>query len=203
MPGRPTTLLWPGALALALAITLSGCASESEPNVEESPDEAVVEDTVEETPGVFVMPTTCVDIVPPDVYERLTSNGLSLIRGPGSISPDPVYPDGSPQEKLGGINCYFGDAEERQTFTLSVAPIQQSDRAGVIDELLAQRFNVGQTSGGALTYSLAGDDISTPATFNTLYPEAWYEVLIVPGGRLAFEEAAVLTQVMREHSLRG
>lgn len=203
MPGRPAITLWCGALALTLALTVSSCSAEQEAPAESTAEEPAAQETPSEAPRSFVMPTTCVEIVPPEVYERLTTNGLSLLRGPGSNSPDPVYPDGSPQEKLGGINCYFGDAEERQTYTLSVAPITQADRAGVIDELLAQKFNVGQTSEGALTYSLAGDDISTPATFNTLYPEAWYEVLLVPGGRLAFEEAGRLAQVMREHSLRG
>ena len=194
-----------GAPLFVLLMVLTGCgAGEAAP-------EAVVDET-EDTPGVevatpevakeFYLPNTCLDLLPVDVYRELTREPVLLLRGPGSDSPDPVYPDGSPQEELGGISCYFGDIEETMTYTLSIAPVTPDNRAGVIDGLLEQKYLVSQTATGALIYSILGDEISTPATYNTLYQDAWYEVLVIPGGRLSFEQAEALGEAMREHTFR-
>jgi hypothetical protein len=191
-------------LPLACALILAGCAAET--NQEEDDVPGLEEETVAppppEAPKEFFLPTTCIDILSPRVYLELTEEPVVLLRGPGSGSPDPVYPDGSPQEELGGISCYFGDIEETLTYTLSIAPVTRENRAGVIDGLLEQKFNVDQTPSGALIYSIQGDEFSTPATYNTLYQDAWYEVLVSPGGRLSYEQALKLAQAMREYTYR-
>jgi hypothetical protein len=190
-----------GAMTAATLI-LGGCApAEVAPEIDE------IEDLEEATPAPeppknFFLPVSCLDMLPPDVYSELTTEPIGLLRGPGSGSPDPVYPDGSPQEELGGISCYFGDPEETMTYTLSIAPVTQQNRAGVIDGLLEQKFNVDQTPEGVLIYSILGDEISTPATYNTLHQDAWYEVLVIPGGRLSFEQAEALATSMRAHTFR-
>jgi hypothetical protein len=194
-----------GTPLFALMLVLTGCAAgqtaadEVVDEAEAAPEETVV---APEAPKDFYLPNTCVDIVAFDVYQELTTEPVLLLRGPGSGSPDPVYPDGSPQEELGGISCYFGDIDETMTYTLSIAPVTRENRAGVIDGLLEQKFNVDQTASGALIYSILGDEISTPATYNTLFPDAWYEVLVSPGGRLSFEQAEALGQAMRNHTFR-
>lgn len=186
----------------AVSLALSACATD------ESEPEQVEEEQVEETtpppepPKNFSLPTSCLDILPPAVYSELTTEPVTLLRGPGSGSPDPVYPDGSPQEELGGISCYFGDPDETMTYTLSIAPVTQENRAAVIDGLLEQKFNVDQTPEGVLIYSILGDEISTPATYNTLHKDSWYEVLVTPGGRLSFEQAEALASSMRDHTYR-
>jgi hypothetical protein len=134
--------------------------------------------------------------------DRLTAEPIQLLRGPGSGTDEPVYPDGSPQEELGGISCFFGDVEETMTYTLSIAPVTQENRAGVIDGLLEQKYRVDQTATGVLVYSIVGDEFSTPATYNTLHPDAWYEVLVSPGGFLSFEQAEQLGEAMRDHTYR-
>ena len=190
-----------GAVTLAVLVA-GGCAAE-----EAVPEVVPVEEVEEvapppEPPKNFVLPSSCLDILPPDVYTELTTEPVSLLRGPGSGSPDPVYPDGSPQEELGGISCYFGDLEETMTYTLSIAPVTQANRAGVIDGLLEQKYRVDQTQEGVLIYSIQGDEISTPATYNTLHQDAWYEVLVIPGGRLSYEQAERLATAMRDHTFR-
>jgi len=188
---------------LAVALILAGCGAQ----VDDEPDEVV--DTQEEAPPPppeapkeFFLPRTCVDILTPEVFAQLTEEPVLLLRGPGSGSDEPVYPDGSPQEELGGISCYFGDIDETMTYTLSIAPVTPDNRAGVIDGLLEQKFNVDQTPSGALIYSIQGDEFSTPATYNTLHQDAWYEVLVSPGGRLSYEQAEKLARNMREHTYR-
>ena len=193
-----------GVPLLAFALVITACASD----IDDEPDEVPqAEDDAPpppppEAPKEFFLPTTCIDILSPDVYLQLTEEPVVLLRGPGSGSPDPVYPDGSPQEELGGISCFFGDIDETMTYTLSIAPVTQENRAGVIDGLLEQKFNVDQTPSGALIYSIQGDEFSTPATYNTLHQDAWYEVLVSPGGRLSYEQAEKLGRAMREHTYR-
>ena len=190
-----------GVLAVG-AVILAGC--QTSPPEPEEPVGEEVEDTAAppEPPKTFFLPTNCLDILPPDVFQELTREPIVLLRGPGSGSPDPVYPDGSPQEELGGLSCFFGDPEETMTYTLSIAPVTQENRATVIDGLLEQKFNVDQTPEGVLIYSILGDEISTPATYNTLDKDAWFEVLVVPGGRIPFEEGQRLAQSMRLHTYR-
>jgi len=195
--------LWAVGL-VAMAMVVTGCGQ----SVDENVDEVVADDTVEpvtappEAPKQFFLPTNCQDILSFDVYERLTAEPIQLLRGPGSGTDEPVYPDGSPQEELGGISCFFGDVEETMTYTLSIAPVTQENRASVIDGLLEQRYRVDQTAGGVLVYSIVGDEFSTPATYNTLHPDAWYEVLVSPGGFLSFEQAEQLGEAMRDHTYR-
>lgn len=187
---------------LVLSLILAGCAAEVDDEPEEITDSQEEAPPPPEAPKEFYLPATCIDILTPDVYVQLTEEPVVLLRGPGSGSPDPVYPDGSPQEELGGISCFFGDIDETMTYTLSIAPVTQENRAGVIDGLLEQKFNVDQTPSGALIYSIQGDEFSTPATYNTLHQDAWYEVLVSPGGPLSYEQAEKLARNMREHTYR-
>jgi len=193
-----------GLIVAVSTLILTGCASGDVEEPDDSPDSQEEEPPppLPEAPKEFYLPTTCVDILPPEVYEQLTEEPVQLLRGPGSGSPDPVYADGSPQEQLGGISCFFGDIDETMTYTLSVAPVVQENRAGIIDEFRKQQFNVDQTPSGALIYFIQGDEASTPATYNTLHQDAWYEVLVSPGGRLSFEQAEKLARAMRDHTYR-
>lgn len=191
------------SLALLIAtLVLTGCAAEAEEEPDEVPDAQEEAPPPPEAPKEFFLPATCIDILTPEVYLQLTEEPVLLLRGPGSGSPDPVYPDGSPQEELGGLSCFFGDADETMSYTLSIAPVTPDNRAGVIEGLLEQKFNVDQTASGALIYSIQGDEFSTPATYNTLHQEAWYEVLVSPGGALSYEQAEKLARAMREHTYR-
>ncbi len=184
-------------------VLLAGCTmgSESDAVVEEDTTEEV--DSAPEAPVelVFTLPTSCRDIVPQDAFDSLTSGDIGLLRGPGSGSVEGVYLEGqSPQEERGGISCLFGNADETITYTISVAPMTQATRAEVIDGLLAQKLNPGQTLDGGLTYWIQGDQETVPAIYNALYDDAWYEVLIFPGGRLAYEECESLVTMMRSHT---
>lgn len=187
---------------LALTLVVTGCAGGIDEEVDDIPEVEEEAPPPPEAPKEFFLPSTCADILPPQVYVELTEEPVLLLRGPGSGSADPVYPEGSPQEELGGISCYFGDIDETMTYTLSIAPVTRDNRAGVIDGLLEQKFNVDQTPSGALIYSIQGDEFSTPATYNTLHQDSWYEVLVSPGGPLSYEQAQRLAQSMREHTFR-
>jgi hypothetical protein len=184
-------------------VLLAGCTmgAETDSLVEEDTTEEV--DTAPEAPVelVFTLPTSCRDIVPQEALDKLTSGEVGLLRGPGSGSVEGVYLEGqSPQEERGGISCLFGNADETITYTISVAPMTQATRAEVIDGLLAQKLNPGQTLDGGLTYWIQGDQETVPAIYNALYDDAWYEVLIFPGGRLAYEECEALVTMMRSHT---
>lgn len=189
---------------LAILALLAGCQSTATP---EQPEEVEApQDEVDDGAGVpetleFVLPRTCQDILPQERLDSLLSGDIDLLRGPGSGSADTVYPEGpSPQEERGGISCLFGNLEETETLTLSVAPMTQTSRAEVIDGLLAQQLNPGQTSDGVLTYWIQGDADTVPAIYNAVYPDAWYEALIFPGGRLAYEDSSALVAQMRQHT---
>ncbi len=190
-------------VALLASLTLVGCSwSGQVPDNQTTEDVVVDEAPVEDTgPTIFSLPQNCLDILPSEAIAKLTSGAVDLLRGPGSGSADGVYIESlSPQEERGGISCLFGNLDETQTYTVSAAPMTQASRAEVIDGLLAQKLNPGQTIDGALTYWIQGDDETVPAIYNAVYDDAWYEVLIFPGGRLAYEEAQSLVSQMRSHT---
>ena len=190
-------------LSLAFVVVLSACSSQMG-QTEATDDSSAGESEETAVPPVdlvFSLPSSCSQILPQPALDKLTSGEVDLLRGPGSGATESVYPEGpSPQEERGGISCLFGNVEETITYTISVAPMTQTSRAEVIDGLLAQQLNPGQTLDGALTYWIQGDDVNVPAIFNALYDDAWYEVLIFPGGSLAYEEAESLVAQMRGHT---
>ena len=196
---RPTPSLVAGVGVLAL---LSACQSAPEAEPEEVvEEETVAEQPAEELPQIFALPDSCREILPLERFEQLVAGELSLLRGPGSGATESVYPEGpSPQEERGGISCLFANSDETETYTISIAPMTQASRAEVIDGLLDQQLNPGQTADGVLTYWIQGDQSTVPAIYNALYDDAWYEVLIFPGGRIAYEESESLVAQMRDHT---
>lgn len=196
---RPITTL---VASVALLSLLAACQSAAEQEPEEVLEEEVLEDEPEEVlPEVFALPDTCRDILPLERFEQLIAGDLDLLRGPGSGSTETVYPEGpSPQEERGGISCLFANADETESYTISIAPMTQASRAEVIDGLLDQQLNPGQTADGVLTYWIQGDQATVPAIYNALYDDAWYEVLIFPGGRIAYEQSETLVSHMRDHT---
>ena len=189
--------------ALLASLTLVGCSMSGQIPDNQATEDVVVDETAAEDTGpkVFSLPQACLEILPPEAIAKLTSGEIDLLRGPGSGSADGVYIESlSPQEERGGISCLFGNQDETYTYTVSVAPMTQASRAEVIDGLLAQKLNPGQTLDGALTYWIQGDQVTVPAIYNALYEDAWYEVLIFPGGRLAYEESETLVTMMRSHT---
>jgi hypothetical protein len=205
---RHTTSL--GALVIAGLVLIAGCQDTADgvdlPDVIDEVDngENATEDPVVDQPveKEFFLPATCLDIATAEAVEKLTTDPNQLLRGPGADTDEPVYAEPTPQENLGGITCFFGDSEETRTYTVSIAPVTPDNRAQVIEGLLEQKLNVDQTPAGALIYAIDGDDTSTPATYNTLWPDAWYEVLVSPGGRISAEEAARIARAMRDHTYR-
>lgn len=196
---RPTPSLVAGLGILAL-VTACQAAPEAEPE-EVVEEEVVAEEPEEELPQVFALPGSCREILPLERFDQLVAGELDLLRGPGSGSTESVYPEGpSPQEERGGISCLFANSDETETYTISIAPMTQASRAEVIDGLLDQQLNPGQTADGVLTYWIQGDQATVPAIYNALYDDAWYEVLIFPGGRIAYEESESLVAQMRDHT---
>lgn len=192
-----------GASLAFVLLTLAACSpgAVDDDAVNDATEEDVDAVVEEEEPREFTLPDSCRSILPDPAIERLTSGEVDLLRGPGSGSTETVYPAGpSPQEERGGISCLFGNIEETRTYTVSVAPMTQATRAEVIDGLLAQQLNPGQTLDGALTYWIQGDQENVPAIYNAVYPDSWYEVLIFPGGRIAYEEAESMVSQMRDYT---
>lgn len=192
-----------GSISLVtLAFLLAGCGTSGDLVIAEATDETQ-ETTVEEAPAVvsFSAPRDCTEILPANDVALLGNRGIELIAGPGSPSNDPIYVEGqTPEELAGGLSCLFavpGEVDTGVNIILGTAGIDTAIRPTVIDELLAQQLNVGQTPDGALTYWKWGDEAIVPAIHNSLYGDAWYSALIQPGGRESYDLGVSLVQAMR------
>lgn len=191
------------AVALLL-MSVAGCAEAAELSLET--DTSVVEEPppASEAPValVFSPPTSCVNLLPEVFVAELAADGIELVRGPGSPSTEPIYTDGqTPEELAGGLSCLFGlpnDEESGLSILLSAAPIDPAIRPKVIENLVTQKLNVGQTSDGTgLTYWIWGDEAIVSALHNELFQDAWYSALIQPGGRPAYDQGVALVAAMR------
>jgi hypothetical protein len=151
----------------------------------------------------FTQPSDCNDVLPAPALEALDAAGLQLIRGPGSPSAEPIYIEGeTPEELVGGLSCFFGVPGEDDSglqVLLSVAAVTADARPGVIDHLLGQELNIGNTNDGALTYWKWGDEVGA-AEHNTLYEDSWYSAILQPGGRSAYDQGVGLVASMRTHT---
>jgi len=187
---------------LALVFLLSACGTASDTIVTEEVDAA--DEVVEEEAPVelsYSRPSDCSTLIGEAGLSFLSPRGIELIAGPGSLSNDPIYVEGqTPEELVGGLSCLYavpGEVDTGINIILGTASIDAAIRPTVIDDLLSQQLNVGQTADGALTYWKWGDEVIVPAIHNSLYTDSWYSALIQPGGRESYDLGVALVQAMR------
>ena len=188
--------------AVTLVFLLTACSTASDTLVTE--EVVTVEETVEEEAPVeltYSRPSDCTALLNDAGAALLEAQGVELIAGPGSPSNDPIYVEGqTPEELVGGLSCLFaipGEVDTGINIILGTALVDDAIRPTVIDDLLAQQLNVGQTADGALTYWKWGDEVIVPAIHNSLYVDSWYSALIQPGGRESYDLGVALVQEMR------
>ena len=188
--------------AVTLVFLLAACSTASDTLVTE--EVVTVEETVEEEAPVeltYSRPSDCTALLNDAGAALLEAQGVELIAGPGSPSNDPIYVEGqTPEELVGGLSCLFaipGEVDTGINIILGTALVDDAIRPTVIDDLLAQQLNVGQTADGALTYWKWGDEVIVPAIHNSLYADSWYSALIQPGGRESYDLGVALVQEMR------
>ena len=188
--------------AVTLVFLLTACSTASDTLVTE--EVVTVEETVEEEAPVeltYSRPSDCTALLNDTGAALLEAQGVELIAGPGSPSNDPIYVEGqTPEELVGGLSCLFaipGEVDTGINIILGTALVDDAIRPTVIDDLLAQQLNVGQTADGALTYWKWGDEVIVPAIHNSLYADSWYSALIQPGGRESYDLGVALVQEMR------
>jgi len=208
MPGTATIHRTVIAVAL-VSFVLSSCSTQATPVVDADIEQVTqTPEGPEETLSVsFVQPADCTTILPAAVVEALATDGIELVRGPGSLSADPIYVEGqTPEELIGGFSCLFAPPDDEDTginIMLSVAAVDESVRPGIINAFLEEGLNVGQTTEGTgLTYWRWGDDVNVTALHNSLYQDSWYSALIQPGGRSAYDRGVALVDAMRAHTTR-
>jgi hypothetical protein len=207
MPSKQTlhfSVIVPAIVALAL----SSCSMDPAPPAEMATDPGT-QAPQEEPDGQaisFTMPQDCRDILPEASLQALLAEGIELIRGPGSPSPDSIYAVGqTPEELLGGLSCLFAPAEEQESgvnIIVSVAEVDPAVRPGIIQGFIDEGLNSNLTADGAgLTYWRWGDGIGS-AFHNALYQDAWYSAVIQPGDLREYERAVALVEAMRAHTTR-
>lgn len=183
-----------GTAAIALVVGLSACAAEEEPVAEEptpEPTPTAVE-TTEPEPGplTFTMPADCTTIMPQSRLDSFASQNLELLGGPGSVYGDDYFFDPTPEQMVGGISCvYAEDGLDLSSLLVSVAPLNASTRAGVVNDLAAQGLNEATTADGAITYSQFGDESVAPAIYNIIRNDSWISVISAFGGQVFYNEA--------------
>jgi len=194
------------ALTGFLVFSLSACGMGSGGDGDEAANGDEVAAEVEVVELVFTPPADCTTLLPDSAVASLATEGIELVKGPGSPSTEPIFVESAtPEELVGGISCLYsvpGDEETGVYIILSVAPVSQDARPGVINDLLAQNLNVGQSTDGALTYWIWGDEVIVPALHNTLYADSWYSALLQPGGRAAYDKGVALVEGMRQQTTR-
>ena len=137
------------------------------------------------------MPEDCLSILPQARQDDFASQGLILLGGPGGQF-EQYYADPTPEEQAGGISCIWGDEDvPESTVTVSVAPLSDGTRGGVVDNLIAQGLNEAVLDDG-ISYAQLGDDNSAPAILNIVRDDSWVSVIEALGGEAFFDEAVEL-----------
>jgi hypothetical protein len=204
--------------AVLVLLTLSACSPTQELILEPElaiPEETAVETEIPTAAVTFIQPTDCTQLLPASSVAELADEGAVLLRGLGSGNPEPIFAEGqTPEELVGGISCLYGppsqddseaesndsEAESNVSIIVSVAPVDEAVRPQIINDLVSQKLNIGQTNDGTATYWIWGDDANVPALHNTLYQDSWYSALIQPGGRSGYEKGAALVVAMRSNT---
>jgi len=179
-------------LVAALALVLSGCATEQLPPP--APEQTEVAPSVEPTvaPLVFTLPQDCESILPETRLEKFAELGLVLLGGPGGKYGTDYLADQTPEEQLGGITCIWGfDSSDLSSVTVSVAPLSADTRAQALDGFATQGLEEVLTESTA-SYNQTGDPEEMPAVTNVLREESWISVIKTVGGDAEFDEAVAI-----------
>ncbi len=185
-----------GALpvAVAIALFLAACTAEQPTQPDEAPPGTATstpKPTQIPTARVFTMPEDCLGILPQSRQDALAGQDLELLGGPGGKF-EQYYADPTPEERAGGISCIWGDeAVPESTITVSVAPVTDGTRAGIVDNLIAQGLNEAVLDDG-ISYAQLGDDNSAPAVLNIVRDDSWVSIIQALGGEAFFDEAVQL-----------
>lgn len=145
----------------------------------------------------FVAPTTCGELLPSSRLEAFAADGLELLGGPGGVYGTEYFAEPTPEERVGGITCVWGDETRVQTtLTISAAPLDAATRARIVDDLVAQGLNEVQV-GSAIGYGVAGDEVSAACVLNVIRTDSWISVLGAIGGEDNFMRATSLAEEVR------
>jgi hypothetical protein len=184
------------AAALTVVLLLAGCAAgapEEKPVTQATPTPSSTPEPTEE-PEVFTLPTECSALLSEERLADFTTQGLALLGGPGGKYGTDYLADPTPEEQAGGITCIWGfDDTDFASVTISVAPLSDADRAGVVTGLLDQGLNESE-EGGTTKYLQQGDADSQPAIINVLRSDSWISVIETVGGEEFYAEAVMLAE---------
>jgi hypothetical protein len=193
MRSSKTLAAMTGSAALLLALV--GC-SNADPEPTATPDAPapVVTPTTTPTPEprVFSLPDSCDAIFPQTRVDSWESEGIILLGGPDGKYGNAYLNDETPEERAGGISCIWGyEDSEVSSFTVSVAPLAQDTRAGIVESFTEQGLNETTDATGTV-FSVQGDTTLNPAVFNRLVGQGWVSVLATIGGPEAYAESVAI-----------
>jgi hypothetical protein len=181
-------------IAVAIALSLAACGGQpgAEPTDEQTSSATPTPEPTEAAADlVFAMPVDCLGILPQSRQDAFDSQGLELLGGPGGKF-EQYYGDPTPEERVGGISCIWGDeAVPESLITISVAPLTSGTRGTVVDDLIAQGLNEATLDNG-ISYAQLGDENSAPAILNVIRDESWVSIIESLGGEAFFDEAVEL-----------
>lgn len=191
--------------SMAGVLLLSGCSllgGDANPtaNPTTTPS-ATASAPVEET---FTEPADCTTILPKSQVDSYAAEKIVLLAGPGGIYGDELIPDPTPETLAGGISCYFGydstDPEGVDIYSvISVVPVNETNRADIVQSLLDQGLNEGENAAGESTYAIMGDSgANIPAILNVVNDTSWISVISVFGGETFFEENVAIAGLVHD-----
>ncbi|MGB3910161.1 MAG: hypothetical protein WBL06_06795 [Pseudolysinimonas sp.] len=184
-----------GAVGVVVML-LAGCAPQPAEG-DDTPAPSTEPTTIEtETPQPgrpeFAMPDDCVEIITAETAADFAAAGLDLLGGPGGVYGENYFDDPTPEERVGGITCVWGDeAVPASTVIASVAPITPSTHSDIVSALIESGLVESQVD-GTLTYARIGDDVSAPAELHAIRTESWISVIEAVGGEDRFQHATEL-----------
>ena len=148
--------------------------------------------TRDAAPPQFRMPDECTDLLTSETAAAFDTAHLDLLGGPGGVYGENYFGDPTPEERVGGITCVWGDeAAPASMVIVSVAPITSSSRSGIVAALIDNGLVESEVD-GALTYARIGDEVSAPAELHVIRTTSWISVIEAVGGEDRFDHATEL-----------
>jgi hypothetical protein len=189
---------------LAAVPLLAGCAP-TEPTPSASPTAAAASPsaTAESTPEpqpVFVAPTTCADLIGPDLAAVFASRNIVVF---DSTNGEGIYANGFEPAQDGGdpFACLFGqDMVDLSTFQLVVQPVSsEAEHEGIIAVLGSQNFTQS-INGSTVTFIDEGTDTDPlPAIIHILKPDRWLTAYSYFGGEISASRLGEHLAAVDEH----
>jgi hypothetical protein len=203
-----SNLAWSSVVGAVLIAGLSGCtpadsgpgdpsstgsSGEVSANPSASPDPAEDPSPSQAGGQTFVAPSTCTDLVGPELTAKFLADGITLFTNDDGSGEQEGVVFSSTQKSGTPFSCWYLGSSIESAFEIAVQPLTHDAHEATLAALHEGGF-AEKSDGEVVTFSqvgnfvAVGDPSNVESIVHVLYPNGWITLAALKGGAAQFAE---------------